>query len=129
MRVKLNGQNEDRQFKPVGLKREHWSHATPIRTIFRNAFECCGLPYFNPHSFRNTLAQLGERLCNNAEKFKAWSQNLGHERVLTTFNSYGTVSPHRQAELIQSLGAENPNDKGLMAKLHELLKAHTVPTV
>jgi hypothetical protein len=28
-----------------------------IREIFREAFDRAGLPYFNPHSFRNTLAQ------------------------------------------------------------------------
>ena len=61
------------------------------------------LPYFNPHSVRNTLAQLGERVCPNPEAFKAWSQNLGHEQVLTTFTSYGSVSHHRQAEIIAGL--------------------------
>jgi hypothetical protein len=50
------------------------------------------------------LVQLGERICDTPEAFKAWSQNLGHERMLTTLTSYGTVSPHRQAELIRSLG-------------------------
>lgn len=46
-----------------------------IRTIFQSAFEAAGLPYFNPHSFRNTLVQLGQTLCRDAEQFKAWSQN------------------------------------------------------
>lgn len=100
-------QDNNRQFKTVGLKREHWNTATPIRTIFKSAFKSCGLPYFNPHSFRKTLVQLGERLCNSPEEFKAWSQNIGHQGVLTTFTSYGTVSRHRQAELIQSLGARD----------------------
>ena len=57
-----------------------------------------------PHSIRKTLAQLGERLCQTPEEFKAWSQNLGHEQVLTTFSSYGTVQAERQAELIRRLG-------------------------
>jgi len=52
-----------RQFGAVGLARKNWSNPTPIRTIFREAFEGVGLPYFNPHSFRNTLVQLGETLC------------------------------------------------------------------
>jgi hypothetical protein len=39
------------------------------------------------------------------EQFKAWSQNLGHDRVMTTLTSYGNVAPHRQAELIRSMGA------------------------
>ena len=92
-------------FAAVGLRRDGWHGAGPIRDIFRNAFEAAGLPYFNPHSFRNTLVQLGERLCTTAEEFKAWSQNLGHDRVMTTLTSYGTVAPHRQADLIRGLMA------------------------
>ena len=43
-----------------------------------------------------------------AEAFTAWSQNLGHSSVLTTLGSYGTVAPHRQAELIRAAGAKRP---------------------
>jgi hypothetical protein len=35
---------------------------------------------------------------------KAWSQNLGHADVLTTFTSYGEVPTHRQCELIRARG-------------------------
>ena len=38
------------------------------------------------------------------EQMKAWSQNLGHADVLTTFNSYGAVPVHRQGELIRAAG-------------------------
>ena len=93
----------DRQFAVVGLAREHWSTASPIRTIFREAFVSAGLPYFNPHSFRNTLVQLGQDVCMTPEHFKAWSQNLGHEKVLTTFLSYGEVACQRQGEIIRGL--------------------------
>ncbi|MDP3333214.1 MAG: tyrosine-type recombinase/integrase [Methylococcaceae bacterium] len=92
-----------RQFEVVGLARTHWSTATPIRTIFREAFVSAGLPYFNPHSFRNTLVQLGQDVCKTPEAFKAWSQNLGHEKVLTTFLSYGEVACQRQGEIIREL--------------------------
>ena len=97
-----------RQFETAGVKREHWSGAAPIRAIFREAFPAAGVPYFNPHSFRNTLVQLGERLCKSPEEFKAWSQNLGHEGVLTTFYSYGQVASRRQAEIIRGLGWTGP---------------------
>ena len=100
---------ENRLFEANGLKRQHWSNASPIRTIFREAFTDAGLPYFNPHSFRNTLASLGEKICKTPEDFKAWSQNLGHEDVLTTFYSYGEVSCQRQSEIIQSLSIEDQN--------------------
>ena len=43
------------------------------------------------------------RLCPNPEDFKAWSQNLGHESVLTTLLSYGAVAPRRQGQIIQTL--------------------------
>ena len=47
--------------------------------------------------------KLGERRCRTPEQFKAWSQNLGHEKVLTTFYSYGEVARVRQGELIRGL--------------------------
>lgn len=91
-------------FVADGLEREHWSSASPIRDIFKQAFARAGLPYFNPHSFRHTLAVLGERQCQTPEEFKAWSQNLGHDGVLTTLYSYGQVATSRQAEIIQAMG-------------------------
>jgi len=97
------GLEDNRQFKAVGLSRNHWNNATPIRKIFREAFDKAGLPYFNPHSFRNTLVKLGEEICKTPEQFKAWSQNLGHEKVLTTFLSYGEVGCQRQGEIIRDL--------------------------
>ncbi|GIU13540.1 hypothetical protein TUM4445_08770 [Shewanella sp. MBTL60-112-B2] len=95
--------NDNQQFTAVGLLKESWSNATPIRKIFRAAFDSVRLPYYNPHSFRNTLVRLGENLCRTPEEFKAWSQNLGHESVLTSFYSYGDVPDYRQAELLKTL--------------------------
>jgi integrase len=92
-----------RQFEVSGLDRAHWSSASPVRSIFRDAFVGAGLPYFNPHSFRNTLVRLGQDLCQSPEEFKAWSQNLGHEKVLTTFVSYGAVGRDRQGEILRAL--------------------------
>jgi integrase/recombinase XerD len=90
-------------FEASGVLREHWSTTTPIRKIFKSAFEAAGLEYFNPHSFRKTLGQLGETACRSPEEFKAWSQNLGHEGVLTTFYSYGEVQEGRQSEILKTL--------------------------
>jgi integrase/recombinase XerD len=56
------GNGADQKFEVVGLARKHWSNATPIRTIFKTAFAQAGLPYFNPHGFRKTLVQLGQRI-------------------------------------------------------------------
>jgi integrase len=104
-------QGPDRQFHAAGIARRHWRNADAVRKIFREAFEAMHLPSFHPHSFRHALAQLGERCCRTPEEFKAWSQNLGHENVLTTLQSYGTVAPHRQAEIIKKLasGTSSPS--------------------
>jgi integrase len=91
-------------FVATGLHRAHWANAHPVRALFKEAFARVGLPYFNPHSFRSTLVHLAYELKADAEQFKAWSQNLGHEHCLTTFSSYGNLSPHRQAEIIRGLG-------------------------
>ena len=112
-------QGDSRQFEAVGLGRAHWSSAARIRTIFRSAFANADLPYFNPHSFRNTLVRLGQSVCQTPEEFKAWSQNLGHDKVLTTFLSYGQVACGRQGEIIQGLAAPKsgiPTDVGSLAK-------------
>ena len=50
----------DCQFWAAGLDRTRWSNVSPIRGIFREAFLPAGLPYVNPHSFRNTLVLLGK---------------------------------------------------------------------
>jgi integrase/recombinase XerD len=97
------GHNKNQQFEVVGLLKDHWSNANPIRKAFKQAFDAAGLSYFNPHSFRNTLVRLGENLCRTPEEFKAWSQNLGHESVLTSFYSYGDVPDYKQAELLRKL--------------------------
>jgi integrase len=101
-----------RHFEAAGLDRKPWSTAGPIRKIFKEAFEAAGLPYANPHSFRNTLAALGQQRCRTPEEYKAWSQNLGHEKVMTTFMSYGTVEPRRQEELMKRLAMpDEVNDR------------------
>ena len=70
----------------------------------QDAFARVGLPYANPHVFRTTLVQLGQQLCRTPEEFKAWSQNLGHELMITTFSSYGRVSQPRQAKILRQIG-------------------------
>lgn len=109
-----------RQFEAAGLARTHWHSAAPIRAIFREAFVAAGLPYFNPHSLRKTLVLLGLTICRTPEHFKAWSQNIGHDGVLTTFYSYGEVSTSRQGEIIKSLAHAQPAQP---AGVSELAKA------
>ncbi len=110
-----------RKFEAVGLERAHWSSAARIRAIFQHAFTSAGLPYFNPHSFRNTLVRQGQAVCKTPEEFKAWSQNLGHDQVLTTFLSYGQVESPRQGQIIRALAS--PQVTAGLADVSELARA------
>lgn len=109
-------------FEVKGLSREHWANATPIRDIFRRAFAAAGLPYFKPHSVRDTLTQLAYQRQLTPEQLKAWSQNLGHESVLTTLGSYGRVTSERQGEVIAALRqpSEPPANEDMAAKIAEI---------
>jgi site-specific recombinase XerD len=113
--------NKDCQFSARGLSRKHWQTAAPIRQIFRDAFAAAGLAYHNPHSFRSTLARLGEKLCRNGEDMKSWSQNLGHERVLTTLTSYGEVPEDRQFEIIARLGKQQTDAEETLERVRQVI--------
>jgi len=109
---------DDLAFRAMSLDRAPWANANPVREIFREACARAGLPYFNPHLLRNTLVQIAYDRKLDAEAFKAWSQNLGHESCLTTFSSYGTIPPVRQAEIIRRLGEQvSPPDVVANAEL------------
>jgi integrase len=70
---------EDLSFQAVSIDRSPWSNANAVRRIFKDACSGAGLPYFNPHSLRNTLVQVAYDWKLDPESFKAWSQNLGHD--------------------------------------------------
>jgi integrase len=110
------------QFQPVGFDRQPWGSTGPIRTIFREAFERAGLPYSNPHSFRNTLAALGREKCKTLAEMQAWAQNLGHESLTTTFGSYGKVAPHQQRELVRNVGKRTRDREDRLDELVSMVR-------
>jgi len=93
----------DGETLPPRLGREGWANADPIRKLFREACAAANLPDFKPHSLRHMLAQIGQQRSASAEEMKAWSQNLGHENMLTTFTSYGKIPDYRQKEVILAM--------------------------
>lgn len=115
------GHDGSGDFSCGGLSRNNWATAQPIRDVFKKAFKEAEMPYFNPHSFRDTLAKYGQNICKTPEDFKAWSQNLGHEKVMTTFFAYGEVEECRQAEIFKQL--EKPRVEAAPADVAELAKA------
>jgi len=93
---------------PPTLGRDGWANADPVRKIFKAACQAADLPDFKPHSLRHMLARIGQKRALSAEQMKAWSQNLGHEKMMTTFTSYGTIPDYQQREIVLSMrGTDN----------------------
>lgn len=107
-KTRVRSNPETLAFEVVGLSREHWANATPVRDIFKAAFTRAGLPYYNPHSIRKMLATWALENCNQVQ-FKAISQNIGHEHAMTTYNSYGTLNDHKRRNVIRSIGMGESN--------------------
>jgi len=82
------------------IKKEEIKSDTTIRDVFKKAFQSAGLPYINPHSFRNTLARYAQ---NKSPAFlNAVRQNLGHSSIDTTLSSYGQLSVADQRQIISN---------------------------
>src|SRR5438046_2542042 len=86
----------------------HEQRHTPVNLFIvasNQNVQCCVLREdHTPHHGGIEIRFSGAKSESLPEEYKAWSQNLGHENVLTTFSSYGDVARHRQAEIIRSLG-------------------------
>jgi hypothetical protein len=97
------GVGRDQHFEAQGLASLGWRDGAPISKSFGTHFDAQGSAIATRTAFGEPWSLLGERLCRTAEEFKSWSQNLGHEEVLTTFRSYGEVSDRRQADIMRGL--------------------------
>ncbi|MFN3859648.1 MAG: tyrosine-type recombinase/integrase [Caulobacter sp.] len=104
--------NAEGRFAPAGVSREAWTTTAPARDVFRKAFAAAGLETFGPHSLRRTLMRLAYDLNLGPRELKAWSQNLGHEGVLTSFTSYGALGLDEQARVMAALEEAPVNDTG-----------------
>ena len=93
-------------FQVSGLSQDHWADASPVRDIFKKAFQAVELPYYNPHLFRHAIMKWGLKNLNQYE-FKALSQNIGHEHAMTTYNSYAKLTEDEQKEAISNIGQHN----------------------
>jgi integrase len=115
-------QGEDRSFRASGIEPIHWSDASPVRAVFRQAFAGVGLTYFPPHSLRHTLGHLMQTVCHTPEQLKAWSQNLDHENIATTLTSYGKIDAHRQGEVIGAISlTSNISKMDLLERIRQLV--------
>ena len=118
------GLTPDGLLAPIGLANHGWRTTSPVRAIFRRAFAAVDLSYFNPHGFRDMLVHYAMSCNLPPEAMKAWSQNLGHANVLTTFTSYGAIPDHRQGELVKATGTDaSQSDIALHNQIAHLVRS------
>jgi integrase len=86
-----------------GHEDKFWKTASPVREIIRKATAAAGVPCFQPHSVRATLARMCLSWARSPEELKALSQNLGHEDLATTLEHYATLGEERQRQLIHEM--------------------------
>ena len=116
------GHDENDCFVANGLSREHWANASPVREIFKAAFEGAGLPPYTPHRFRDMIVSEAYRRGLSVAEFKAWSQNLGHEGAMTTLTSYGKLSLEEQGVLVRESCIDGAREAPLTRReLEEIL--------
>lgn len=84
-------------------KETFWKTSEPVREVFQEACQAAGIDTINPHSVRDTLMVLGFEMCATLAELKAWSQNLGHEKLDTSQLYYGKLDTNRQNALMQGL--------------------------
>lgn len=77
-------------YSKVAVGNEFWKDSSSARKIFQKRFNEAGLPYFHPHSFRHLAVNIISKTRLTEEEKKAFSVNLGHANVGTTFGSYGS---------------------------------------
>ncbi len=112
------------------LGKTHWQSASPARKVIKEALGQVGFQGYCPHSFRNSLVLLAYEKCRTPEQFKAWSANLGHSSVITTFRSYGHIDEFRQGDIMKSFSADDESgeteESETLKKIASLIKTKGV---
>ncbi len=94
-----------------------WKSSGSARKIFEKRLKQAGVPYYNPHSFRHLLVKEFSKLRLSEEEKKAFSQNLGHAKMITTFSSYGygEIEEERQVEILKNIEIGDENKKDMIS--------------
>ncbi len=105
-KIELASETEH-SFKSTGVDKSFWSDAGSMRKVFRFRAEQMELEYYSPHKFRHFAISEANKHAIGAEQMKAISQNVGHERLATTFYGYGAIDNYRVSDLISDMNFED----------------------
>lgn len=117
--------NGSQEVASVELSRNYWKRTNGVREIFKKHFAEVGVPYYNPHSFRDAVIKIMERRCQSIADYKAVSQNIGHKKMSTTFYQYGDLTPDEVAERIRNLSKDKENPTDMLKQIRDGIEALT----
>lgn len=100
-----NGKDNIGYYNTEKVEPLFWKNTNSIRKIFEKRSKQVEIRCYKPHSFRDLLVKEISKLSLTEEQKKAFSQNLGHEDVGTTFGNYGygKIGEDKQIEIMKSI--------------------------
>ncbi len=103
-----NGKDNISYYNTGEVEAKFLKSSTSLRKIFEKRFKQFGIQYYHPHTFRHFVIKEMSKFPMTKEEEKAYSQNMGHENVGTTFGSYGYghIEEKRQIEIIRNIDFE-----------------------
>ncbi len=106
------------------VEKEFWKESGSVRRMFEKRFKEAGIRYYHPHSFRHLIVAEVMKMALTEEQKKAFSQNLGHEHVGTTFGNYGygRIDTKKQLELVESIDFMGNGKQGKKMTREEFIK-------
>lgn len=106
------------------VEKDFWKESGSVRRMFEKRFKEANIRYYHPHTFRHLIVAEAMKMPLTEEQKKAFSQNMGHEHVGTTFGSYGygKIDMKRQLELVESIDFEGKKKLNSDLTDEEILK-------
>ncbi len=103
-----NGKENISYYNTGKVEARFLQNSTSLRKIFEKRFKQVEIKYYHPHTFRHFVIKEMSKFPMTKEEEKAYSQNMGHENVGTTFGTYayGNIEEKRQIEIIKNIDFE-----------------------
>lgn len=94
--------------------------AALVRKVIKTATAVAGVPYFKPHAIRSVVARLFDDWACSLKEWRAFSQNLSHEHVGTTFKFYANLEDDAKRKIFAQIRErqKNPIDREIAERFH-----------
>jgi len=111
------------KFNADTLSSKFWQGSNSVRDMIKKHCQAAGLEYFSPHSYRRLHVQHANKYMTNIEELVAFSQNLGHENIQTTYKSYSKYEESEKQKILSNIDftKSSRNNDSVLTKIDERL--------